>query len=554
MHPFANWPIIQQAVEQGILEFIDPIIARRILQKEDAESQSAAVALCHLSLLLRSGHLCMQIKPLHPDPNPFWAEMAAAILPLLEEGIAQLMQDLPQFLVLEGDTLYFQRFWNEESHCVKWVKEHESFRPLDQLSQTKFNERLKLHSNLLPHQSEAIKKALYHTITLITGGPGTGKTHTAGCLLDTLWSSLEPEKKENFKIALAAPTGKAASHLLQSISSKLNGPELCITASTLHSLLNLSPYSRGEELRLSHDLILVDECSMIDISLMVSLLKALKPGARLILLGDHRQLPPVEPGAPFADLIHYRSVQSDVTLKPAFLTECMRADLKEIVQFADKVNSGDVEGVVRMLEDNVRPVQSRLLPPVHQFQKTIDALADMFPPLACFNEYPDMQDLKAFRVLSPLKKGLWGVDSLNQALHKILLGRVPRGQKAAIPILLTSNDHQLKLYNGEVGFLVKDKAFFPTPEKSWRSVPAAILPRYQYGYCLSVHKSQGSEFDKIVVMLPQGAETLGRAVLYTAVTRAKSALEVWYDDKALRETLKQEQPRHSRLADRLASL
>ncbi len=544
----SNWPFLSECLEKEILEPVDVLLAAHLLNSNNAALEPAAAALCHLSVALRSGHLCMEISPIAPSPSLFWESCSSRAAPLIAQGITDLLEHLPRGLVLERGAFYFERFRNAQSLCAQLVQKHEAFRPSETIDEETFKRNLALYPHLLPRQIDAILTALHHTITLITGGPGTGKTHTAGCFIDVLWKSLTPSQKANFKIALAAPTGKAAAHLMQSLIDKLGDERDAITSSTLHTLLGISPSSHEPKLKLTHDLVLVDESSMIDIHLMVCLLKSLKPGSRLILLGDHRQLPPVEPGSPFFDLVRYRSDAADTTLRPAFLTDCMRADLKEIIHFADAVNRGDHQEVIHTLCLQQQPIIGRILPEAHGFRKTISALADDFPPLCCEGEHPDPLALKAFRVLSPLKKGLWGVESLNSALHKELMGRLPQGSTAAIPIILVANDHQLKLYNGEVGFLLRDAAYFYASDKSWRKVPLTLLPRYQYGYCLSVHKSQGSEFDKVSVLLPQGSETLGRAVLYTAVTRARRALEIIYDPATIESTILNEQGRLSHLA------
>lgn len=544
-----SWSILQRALEDEVLERIDLCLAQHILKGHSSESLPEAAAICHLSLALRSGHLCVRLdgNGIKPLPQMFWGRYSQEVEGLIEEGVKRMMAAAPPGIATTPEALYFHRYWVEENACAELIRKHEDVKPSVKIDACIFEKRLDEHSKLLPHQKEAVRKALDHTITLITGGPGTGKTYTAGCLIHTLYSSLSVEQRKNFRIALAAPTGKAASHLLQSISSGLALDAALMSSSTLHMLLGISPYTSESKLKLSQDLILVDESSMIDIRLMVALLKALKPGARLILLGDHRQLPPVEPGAPFADMIRYRSSLQDSSLHPARLNVCLRADLREINDLAEAIDQGDERAVFNCLSAGHSSVKGGILPDATHFGDIVESLADMFPPLAILGDYPDPHALKAFRVLSSIKKGLWGVDSLNQALHKALLARVPRGQTPAIPILLTANDHQLKLYNGEVGFLLKDRAFFPIPDGLWREVPAKILPRYQYGYCLSVHKSQGSEFDKVVVMLPNGSETLGRAVLYTAVTRARRGVEIWHEEDALRDTLAAEQPRLSGL-------
>ncbi len=537
-----NWPLLQQALFQGTIEPIDLILAQTILGSNSADLYPAACTLCHLLLATREGHLCIQKfnNSIYPEPT----ELPSS---LILQGFDQLLT-LPSnpYIHFWGHSLYLQCYWHYENSCIKLFQQHESLTPTHHVDEAHFASLLAKNPNLLPEQSDAIWKILHHTITLITGGPGTGKTYTAGCLIKILWNSLQPIQKQNYQIALAAPTGKAASHLLQSISRFIGEDSLPLAATTLHTLLELSPYSKKTP-KLTQDLILVDESSMVDIKLMETLLKALKPGARLILLGDHRQLPPVEPGAPFFDLINFRSQSSKPSQQPAFLKKCLRAELQEIIHFADAINQGDEISILKMLQSSNSPINGKILPPTEQYNSTIEQLAHKFPILT----QPDSSALKSFRILTPLRRGLWGVEHINRHIHSHFLKRVPHGTTPLIPILLVANDHLLKLYNGEMGFLKGNQAYFPTTENAWRTVPAAILPRYQYGYCLSVHKSQGSEFDHITVLLPPGSETLGRAVLYTAVTRARHSVELWYEPSTLTQTIKKEYPRLSNFSEKM---
>ncbi|MFA6915965.1 MAG: exodeoxyribonuclease V subunit alpha [Parachlamydiales bacterium] len=549
----SHWPILQQSLLQEIIDPIDVILTGHILEGRYAELEEAC-AICHLSLAVRSGHLCVKWEEgkIEPSPELFWDTLAKNIFPYIEKGLKKLIEEnANSYLSVYGSALYFQRYVQLEEQCAELFNSHQRFHPTILLNAASFDAYLSHHPALLKEQKDAISKVLHQTISFITGGPGTGKTFTASCLIEAIGKSLPEECRASFEIALAAPTGKAASHLHQKIIAQLPDVNALISSSTIHSLLNISSSTKEFKKKLSHDLVVVDESSMIDLKLMTALLCALKPGARLVLLGDHRQLPPVEPGAPFNDLISARFKSADIALQPGYLKTCMRAELKEIVHFAEEIDRGDLEAVKRSLNTPGSAVQGKLLPEARAFNQTVQYLSGLFPSLLCTTEYPDMQVLKSFRLLTPLRKGVWGVESLNQALHKTLLAQLPVGASPAIPILLTTNDHQLQLYNGDMGFLWKGQGYFAASDGSWRIIPTAILPKYQYGYCLSVHKSQGSEFDRIAVLLPPGTEVLGRSSLYTAVTRAKQSVELWYDPVILEATIRQDKLRISNLSRRI---
>lgn len=549
----AQWPILHQCLMEEILDPVDIILTAHVLKHHTSHLDDAC-ALCHLHLAVRSGHLGIKLvdDKIEPSPQLFWEGHSSYITPLIKQGMEKLIKENNNpYLRIYNSTLYYQRYALLEEQCADLIFKHQNISPLIQLDASLYEEYLSNHSELLLEQKNAIRKVLHQTISFITGGPGTGKTYTASCLIEAIAKSLPSGFDRKLEVALAAPTGKAASHLHQKIIAKINLEKLDISSSTVHGLLNISPSAKTFNKKLSHDLILIDESSMIDLKLMTALLAALKPGARLVLLGDHRQLPPVEPGAPFSDMIATRFKSPEKELQPGYLKTCMRAELNEIIKFADDIDKGNLESVRTSLSLSANAVKGISLPDASAFQQAVKHIADQFPSLNCTRQYPDISVLKTFRLLTPLRKGLWGVESLNNALHKILMARVPQGGSPAIPILLSTNDHQMQLYNGDMGFLWKGHGYFPTSEGDWRIIPAAILPKYQYGYCLSVHKSQGSEFDRILVLLPPGSEVLGRSSLYTAVTRAKQAIEIWYDPAVLESTLRQDKLRLSNLSERI---
>jgi len=248
------------------------------------------------------------------------------------------------------------------------------------------------------------------------------------------------------------------------------------------------------------DLVLVDEASMIDAELMASLFSAMKEGARLILIGDKDQLPPVESGNFFADLADEKEIVTS-------LGRCLRAELNEIVEMAQAVKEG-------------RCIPAQPLP---EWAHIIEAV---FERKAC--------------VLTPLRYGPFGVNRLNQ---KLLKEHQARGGNR-FPIMITVNEAALDLYNGDLGELVPAEkcAYFGE-----RKVPEYLLPHYEYAYVLSVHKSQGSEYDEVMVLLPDGSEVFGREMLYTALTRAKKRVSIYASEGILPKIVSKHERRLSGL-------
>lgn len=254
------------------------------------------------------------------------------------------------------------------------------------------------------------------------------------------------------------------------------------------------------------------------------------------------------------------------------LKTCLRAELKGILDLAQTVNSGDSVQAVRMLsmpgslpgvEANLHDESSKNL-----HKKFIEQASGLFEHPDISVDAPEkMLDLfNRFRILSPLRKGPFGVDDLNAQI-KLHQSRKFRNRNAFMaPIMILNNDSRMELFNGEVGVLVKfkneddddffhegDYAIFPgITNVPVRKLAAVLLPKFEYAYCLSVHKSQGSEFDHVLLLIPEGSEIFGREVLYTAITRARKKIEILCQEHTLVQTIRQHSLRLSGILDRMA--
>ena len=385
-----------------------------------------------------------------------------------------------------------------------------------------------LGDSLEKEQKQAILQAFSSSLSLITGGPGTGKSFTAASLATHFIQA-------GARVVLAAPTGKAASKL-QELSS--------IPAFTLHFLLN---FPSEERKPLPYDLILVDEASMIDARLFAALLSSIKEGTRLVLMGDPHQLPSVDAGSFFADLVE---VAKKGAIAHTHLGKIFRLESLALIDFAASVKEAKEEMVFSHLESSscIKRVS---------FQKEEDLFSHVsaFFPLPCkeFVEEELFDKLSKFVILSSMREGPFGVHAINYALVQKMKEQVQEGERLILPILIQKNDEKLQLYNGERGFLISGKeeyALFKTKE-GFRKIPRFALPRFEYGYALSIHKSQGSEYDRVLLFLPKGSERFGREVLYTAVTRVKKEIEVSLCDETLTLLLRHKEKRRSSLCERL---
>ncbi|MGM0440236.1 MAG: exodeoxyribonuclease V subunit alpha [Chlamydiota bacterium] len=544
-HP---WQELLDLVDHGYFSYIDYAFALSILATPQSSNLESAMALAFLLAASRQGHLCLKISEGRLEPRPMHVLIIAsngqseAFIPEfgeLEKSIVEGCYQLKNIeintkggehpLVIEDNRYYLRKHWYYESSVAAEIKKFRSSQlraQFDNVAIEKELENLQKEGQLLPEQARVILHAVNNPLTIVTGGPGTGKSYTAAILYRVLHDNVAGR----CEFALAAPTGKAASN----IKAKL--PE--IPAYTLHALLGIG---RHRQRSLSADVVIVDESSMIDVRLMAQLFASLKAGARLILLGDKAQLPSVEAGSLFADLIELLEDQV-VDLKT-----CLRTDNVEILELARAVKNGDNDACsFKMLEADPNNFQGAVVDYAYNQYKQGERLL----PVQQFKEF------NKFRVLTPVRKGSLGVEALNNLL-------VNRFQKECLsenfvaPIMVTKNNYEMGLMNGEVGVIIcrrySEKGFDPeyalfsgkneSEDKFYdegsqlRKIPAILLPEYEYAYTISVHKSQGSEYDHVLVVLPEQAYCFGRDMFYTAITRARQSLLVCGSPAVVQKTI-----------------
>jgi exodeoxyribonuclease V alpha subunit len=402
---------------------------------------------------------------------------------------------------------------------------------------------------------------------LLTGGPGTGKTFTAAELVKASF-----HQHKQMRIILTAPTGKAVAQLEGNLRNAL-GPEIAMRAATLHAILGIKaqPFKEeGEEevTTLFADLIIVDECSMIDVKIFSQLLASIPKGARLMLIGDKDQLPPVEAGSIFSDLI-----EADV-YPAAYLTECLRSDRSEILMLSHYIKEGQANAAFQFLHESIdvswidleenEKTSSELCASLwEQYQKRFATYYSQKPlpeHLFCL--------LGRFGFLSTKRQGSLGVEAINRYFLYQSIKQVPQGAWWVAPIMVTRNDYELELYNGDLGFLVRnftgdfslrqlkldDTILLFDRKGGFRQIAALNLSFFEYSYCLSVHKSQGSEYDEALILTPPGSESFGKEILYTAVTRARHKVTLMCSRNLLIQTITTSSRKISGLCSRLKTL
>jgi exodeoxyribonuclease V alpha subunit len=351
---------------------------------------------------------------------------------------------------------------------------------------------------------------------LLSGGPGRGKTFTAAALVKSL--------PANLKILVAAPTGKATWHLFDQI--KKVAPSHLVEAATLHSLL----HSLKAHQKIKHDVIIVDEASMIDAIIFHRFLDKIGPTSRLLLMGDVDQLPPVETGMVFADLFLFAKESGKIPYVE--LTHCYRSDRQDILTLAEQINHQTLCTPFQIKEPSALEKENLL------------TLAERYYRFEGDNLEEAKLRFSEFRILTSLQVGPWGARALNQSIHDHL--QKMSSQSLMFPILITKTHYQLGIFNGETGFVLGNKVYLPK-EKEWLSLPVPVIPSYELAYAMTVHKSQGSEYDHVILVLPEGSENFGKELIYTGVTRSRKKIEIISTREIFEAALSKKSERRSSL-------
>ena len=611
------WAEVERLTEAGELRRLSGAFARFVATL-GVDSTAVLLAALVLSELEGRGHSCLLLSDLAEDPAALlgwadedWKALAKAArvgnssLPKSVKGwIAQLAAcepvwqvdslDYGQPLVLDhthdNPRLYLRRYWRDETLVASSIRERAlDWHPVDAaLARTWLDvlfvsPRAPTDEQRPDWQKLACAIALRGAVAIITGGPGTGKTYTVARLLALLFATAPDAARQ--RVALAAPTGKAAARLKQSIDKALGelaervGEALPLreltkrmgAARTLHSLLGARPdtraFAHNKGNPLDVDVLIVDEASMVHLEMMAALLDALPPGATLILLGDKDQLASVEAGAVLGDLCHdahdgsydadtlaYVAAASGETIPAQYAgaggplaqqTVMLRHSRRfggPIGQLALAVNAGDaarVEAVLRAGDDSVRWIEGAQGAQLLQL-----ALGGYAPYLEALREGEQgehdawvrtvLQRFEAFRILCAVRDGEWGVAGLNEAIQKRLESArlLRRGGEWYVgrPVMVTRNDYATSVFNGDIGVTLPDPAragalrvYFLEGDKV-RSVLATRLRNVETAFAMTVHKSQGSEFSHTVLALPRERNAvLTRELVYTGITRASKA-------------------------------
>lgn len=618
--------LLEAFADEGLLRRLGPTFARFITALAPANAQTASaltISVVILSELEGRGHSCLNLADLVDDPCALlgwrtdqWASVqeAAGALPTTSEAWHSALSicvpiwdvhhpDSNQPLVLDQQRLYLRRYWRNEMQIAESVKVRtRQTRDINAAQVRHWLDRLfdtPSDKTAPDWQKIACAIAIRSTFSIITGGPGTGKTYTVARLLALLFAL--SENPTQLRIGLAAPTGKAAARLKQSIDEALGGlaekvgdalPLLTLAAnlppaSTLHSLLGARPDTRalrhhaGNPLQI--DVLIVDEASMIHLEMMADLLAALPPTTMVILLGDKDQLASVEAGAVLGDLCHtaelggystasasYVAHASGQTIPAAMLgngdalaqqTVMLRQSRRfsgPIGVLAQAVNAGDATTAIAVLhaeqgqqkqqENVLQWLEHARLEPLLQLAeqgragafggyRTYLSVLQEDPRACAVQQYETwvhrvLTAFDGFRILCAVREGDWGVAGINQALAQYFekQGYLRRRGEWYVgrPVMVTRNDYGIGVFNGDIGITLPDplrqdalRVYFLQGD-SVRSVMATRLANVETSFAMTVHKSQGSEFKHVVMVLPvDSGQVVTQELVYTGITRAR---------------------------------
>ncbi len=442
-------------------------------------------------------------------------------------------------LILDKQRLYLYRYWNYEQQLAAQINSRRTIQRTDINHALLENGLLRLFSKTSVEQKQAAQAAVLHNFCLISGAPGTGKTSTIVKILTLLL-----EQNTQLNIALAAPTGKATVRLQETIREIL--PDLACS-SEIKDLIPKESYTIHRLLakELTYDVIVIDEASMIDLALMAKITKNISKSARLILLGDKDQLASVATGTVLADLCNSQNSKDTIYLNKNYRFKKNSG----IWQLAQTIKQGKANKTLELLDSK---------PDLSWYDldsNLIEQISSNFLP--CFFEQVPAKILEKYNkigILCANRRGLYGMEFINQRLEEEFRrqGLIAAGNNwyNARPIMITHNDYRLKLFNGDMGTILNNNAFFPDAKGEIRAFSPNCLPRHETAYAMTIHKSQGSEFEQVIILLPDKlSPLLTRELLYTGISRARSHVSIWGNKQIFLEAISQQSCRFSGLGN-----
>ena len=606
----------------GHLRTLDHALAQslRRLDRDTPDAVLAAAALAslavakgHAGVRLGAADALVEAEIAWPDAAA-WTRQLAASRWVDTPDDATAVADPHAPLVLEGGLLYLRRY-REYERALALGLQRIATQPVPEAG---IEPLALLFARLFPQathddrQARAAALALRHALLLVTGGPGTGKTTTTARLLVLLVAQALHAGRASPRIALAAPTGRAAERMAESVRQAVQAlaamgvdadllAALPTSGTTLHRLLGTIPdsprFRHDGDNPLPFDVVVVDEASMIDLPLMAKLVDAVASGTRLVLLGDPDQLPSVEAGDVLAAILGaagegdamergdadvLRPLLGDADNTSVLAQEggearfpgirvhlqrgWRQSEALDLAPLAAAVREGDADAALAQL-------RAGTLSNVHFHEGLADPLElqrdDLLAHFRALGHAATPADALAqstrLRLLTAVREGPQGARTLNARIERLLAegggsGRAPQGHFQGQLLIVTENSYRHRLFNGDIGVCMRDAAgtlvaWFPGDDADHpRAFHPAALPAHDSAFAMTVHKAQGSEFDTVWLLLPaRGNRVLSRELVYTGITRARRALHVAGSEAVIREALARHAGRWSGLGWRLGA-
>ena len=462
------------------------------------------------------------------------------------------------YIVQKNGLAGFRRFYNQEQNIRNEFLNSQMI-DLDFLQVKKSIKQVLAiiehkDSTALDLQWQACLSSLQHTRFVLSGGPGTGKTTTVIRMM-LLYLGINPDKK----IALSAPTGKAANRMIQSINSVLSEINIsekvnvCQQAQTLHRLLGYNHQNNtlkyNQHNPLPYDFIIIDEASMLDVTMTDALLKALKPQAQLLLMGDKNQLPAVEAGNVFADLCELLKPKKVIDLFNYYVhgSEAKYTELSNYIELKknyrfnqDSVVAQSCASLISQDFEKLKALKN------NQFFNWINPISRDAKLAQLKQWYPSISGDETAILLSPVNHGSNSVSELNEMAVKLLYKN--HGYNENMPIMVTENDYTLGIFNGDIGYLTKVDDKWQIPfiiEGKIKNIQLDAINKWTIAHAISIHKAQGSEYDHVLIALPNDfeLEILTNSLLYTAISRAKKSITIWSNEEIIHKIIKTRESR-----------
>lgn len=566
-----------------------------------------------LSAKTRNGHVCLDIKKINTNHyfknkeiniNPkirklFQIKYKDKINILKKSNAVCNSKKLKKPLVLSKNKLYFQKMWIDEKIVANFFKQNSSCKINKKKLKKILNEIFQFSKNK-NWQIIATIIAIINKITIISGGPGTGKTTIITYILYTLIKL----NKKKIKIIIGAPTGKSAEKITQSLNKEIKklklNKKIPQRAQTIHQILKFQPnqgnFFHNKKNPLIVDILILDEASMIGLSMMAKIIESINNHTKVILLGDKNQLPSIEPGFIFNNLCYFSKFKySSKTAKKiqditGYKIKNNKSNIKNKIQdnicilkknyrfkpkseiglLSHAINKCNINKIKKILNKKNKNISFNNICNLDEYKNLVYKISKKYKKY--FNEIKKKKNKRKildyfnkYRVLVATKKKYFGTTQINKKIEDILYHKkyIKKINKSCEnyegrPIIITENNYTLSIFNGETGIILKEKnnfkAFFYKTNKSIKKIKVSCLPKHETAYSITVHKSQGSEFDHICLILPPIFDiNIKKELIYTAITRAKKKITIYANLDIFIKTIMNKTQRCSGLIEKLYS-